>query len=219
MSELYFSVIEKLRAENDIADNSIAGRMNKDCAGSYNDHTEDVRRNKASMKRRVIRISYDRPSDSRIVFSSEAFDELTEIFGWGKETPRNTTEQVVCLYGRKEDSLFVIDHVRECRFEIAGAKNAVFSQITLDSALDELDKLRTIDPDTMMLGFAHSHPCELETTLSEADVSLHRELTDKTGLELTVLINPQKRQIKAYSGTELELAEIFLAAPLSCSGA
>ncbi len=165
---------------------------------------------RAERAENILRISCDKPSAGRVIFSKRASDELRSIFEWGESSSGNRIEQIACLYGRQEDSLFAVSRVIEAPFEYADEMSGVFTSATIDSALNRLNELRYDDPQIKMLGFVHSHPEELKMTLSEADAELHLQLTEKTGMELSMLINPQKKQLKAYYGREFDLSEIYV---------
>ena len=165
---------------------------------------------KTTPNKSILRISYDIPSESRVIFTGNAGHELRLLFHWGHTTDTNRVEQMAALYGSRAGSLFVVRHVRETPLEFADEKTGVFTQSTLDSAVEGIREIRQTNPDILMLGFVHSHPGELKMSLSQADADLHLELMEKAGLSLSMLINPQKKQLKAYFGKDFDLSEIYL---------
>lgn len=144
-----------------------------------------------------------------IRFTRTASKMLYDFFELGRSTLRNKDELMAVLLGRSADGIFVVDSVREISPEYADETSAVFSHGSLDSALGILSEARKTAPETDVVGFVHSHPNELETVLSVSDVDLHRYLLDELGISLSLLVNPQKRRLKAYYGHGLDTAEVL----------
>ena len=54
---------------------------------------------------------------------------------------------------------------------------------------------------THLLGFVHSHPNDLQIAMSLGDYHFHRYLFERDwGMALSIILNPQKKQIAAYAG-------------------
>lgn len=175
--------------------------------GMYNKAVSELK--DECKKPSALRLFSDRPSGARLVFTREASKTLYDFFEWNRNTPRNKNELMAVLLGKRQEDLFIVEAVREATLDFAGETSAVFTQSTLESAFSALDTEKRIFPDIEMLGFVHSHPNGLETVLSTADVKLHGYLQNEYGLSVSVLVNPQKRRIKAYYGSETEAAEIY----------
>lgn len=182
---------------------------------SYSAKSELYNKTVSGMKKEcpspsALRVFSDRPSAARAVFTRTASKMLYDFFEWGRNTVRNKDELMAVLLGRREDNMFVVSSVKEIALDFSDETSAVFSHGSLESALEVLSDAKKTVPDTEILGFVHSHPNELETVLSVSDVELHRYLQNKLGLSLSVLVNPQKRRLKAYFGRELDTAEVRL---------
>lgn len=156
----------------------------------------------------ILRIYSDHPTPCRVFLTDKAAEDLYTFFDWGQSTPANSQEQMACLLGRQTDGLLVVEHLQAVELVFADPQCAVFARCSLDSAQEALQHYRQSHPQAELLGFIHSHPHELKTILSEADVDLHRYLTEELSVALSMLVNPQKRRMKAYWGRELSLAEI-----------
>lgn len=159
----------------------------------------------------VLKISCDKPSECRVFFERSAAKQLFSYFEWGRNTRNNEIEQMACLIGREECGMFVISHISPVFIDLADRESAVFTKETLLSAEKALRELKENDNRLELIGFVHSHPHELETVLSVGDAELHRRLTEKKNIKLSMLVNPHKKRINAYFGECFELAEIYIA--------
>lgn len=157
-----------------------------------------------------LRVFSDRPAGGRAVLTRQAADELFCFFDWGSCTERNRLEQMAALLGKQRGELFIVEKAVPVFLAFTSETTAVFTGRTLLSAYEALKEYRRLQPQAELLGFVHSHPNELETILSTADVSLHRQLLRQEGLSLSVLVNPQKRRCKGFCGEELLPVELLL---------
>ncbi len=162
---------------------------------------------------RLLRQYTDRPSRSRVILTKQAYKELTELFEWGQDTPHNRIEQMACLLGRREDTLLVIQQIRQISLAYADETAAVFTEDSLKEGWTALNQVKEEGKDAELLGFVHSHPRELKTELSVSDERLHRYLTERYSVPLTMLVNPQKKIIKAFYDTDFDLSEVRILLP------
>ncbi|MCD7847432.1 MAG: radical SAM protein [Oscillospiraceae bacterium] len=145
-----------------------------------------------------------------VVIEPEAADEILSFFEWG--TGLRTDEKLCALYG----SLFSNKDLPTGNM-IAVIRKAIPMEAESDEkhlkiAEEILRKARSETTDKMQfLGFAHSHPNELTIAMSLGDWEFHKRLFEEDWRQaLTVIINPQKKQIAAYTGIAADHSELHL---------
>ena len=159
-------------------------------------------------KMKGIRITYDNSSDAKIIFTPAATRQLLTYFEWGECTPRNCFELLAGLVGFVLDNLIVVEHIIHGNLEDRNEITAAFSDENYEDLMHELsilNKGRQLShemyrlADTYSLvGIAHTHPLELSPVLSIPDMELHGSLQHKQGDFVSLIINPQKKQMAAY---------------------
>ena len=154
----------------------------------------------------VLRISSDAPGDCRVFFERRAAEELFSYFDWGSTSAVNDNEQMACLLGRSAGGLITVSRTVPVPVDLADRESAVFTALTLASAF-----AAARDNGMELVGFVHSHPHELDTVLSIGDEALHSRLIRDHRIRLSMLVNPQKRRLRAYCNENLSLAEIYIA--------
>jgi len=164
-----------------------------------------------------INIHYGWKSTTPVVFTPNAAQELFHFFHWGKKHPQNLSELLGALIGHRLTDAFLVEFVSPAYLGKRNTKEAEFTQQSYESGIIETkainatysacDDLYLVNEPCVLLGFIHSHPDDLNLFLSESDVLLHKKLI-KSNIELSMIVNPQKRQIAAYCGESMELAEI-----------
>ena len=165
-----------------------------------------------------IHIRYGWKNHVPVVFTPNAARELYHFFHWGQRHPQNLSELLAALIGHKLSDGYLIEFVSPAYLERRNTTEAVFSKTSLQSGYTEADAinvsysssdLRLLSTPCTLLGFVHSHPDELELFLSVADATSHKDLVDR-GMEVSMILNPQKRQMAAYVGEHMALAELRL---------
>ena len=154
----------------------------------------------------LLRISSDAPGSCRVFFERRAAGELFSYFDWGATTAANDNEQMACLLGRCAGGLIIVGRVVPVPLDLADRESAVFTSRTLSAAFAAAN-----ENGMELVGFVHSHPHELDTVLSTGDEALHNTLLRKYRIRLSMLVNPQKRRLRAYCNDDLSLAEIYIA--------
>lgn len=164
-----------------------------------------------------VHIRYGWKNTVPVVFTPNAAAELYHYFHWGQKHPQNLSEQMAALIGHKLADSFLVEFVSPVYLAMRNTTQAAFTQESMDSGWMETEvinisycackDLNLLDNPCTLLGFVHSHPDDLELFLSEADVNLHGLLLDKN-MELSIIVNPQKRQLAAYCGKDMTLSEI-----------
>ena len=157
-----------------------------------------------------IRLSYGSSSSKTVCFSPNAADQLYCFFHWGKKHPVNICEQMVAAIGYYSDEQAFIEELIPIPLEHREEQTAEFSMDLHDYTLHEVEIMnRNLfvcddtyfekDAPLRFLGYIHSHPGELNATMSRPDQELH-ELLNKNGVTLcfTGIINPQKKDLCIY---------------------
>jgi len=168
---------------------------------------------------RAIRIRYGWEDPIPVIFTPNAARELYNYFHWGQRHPQNLSELLAALIGRRLSDCILVEFVSPVHMEKRSTKEGTFTQTSLDAGSMEADAINVTygtcpelclgDTPCSLLGFVHSHPDDLELFLSEADVRVHKLLTEKK-MPLSMILNPQKRQMAAYYGKNMTVAEIQL---------
>ena len=168
---------------------------------------------------RGIRIRYGWEDTIPVVFTPNASKELYHFFHWGQRHPQNLSELLAALVGRKLADCLLVEFVSPVHMDKRNTKEGTFTPLSMkagymeaaaiNATYDQCPEYRLGDTSCSLLGFVHSHPDDLELFLSEADVQVHQMLTEQ-GLALSMILNPQKRQMAAYYGANMTLAEIQL---------
>lgn len=157
-----------------------------------------------------IRISYGSSSPRRAIFLPEAAETLRKFFEWGNNPSKNRYELSVGLIGHIKNNTFIIEALIPVNLENRREKEAAFSERNYDGLINELkimnecqrfsdEKYRLIDSDYRLIGIAHTHPNELRAIMSSPDMRLYKAMLDLHTEFLSVILNPQKKQICAYS--------------------
>lgn len=166
---------------------------------------------------RGIHLRYGWGNGIPVVFTPNAARELHHYFHWGQRHPQNLSELMAALVGHKLRDALLVEFVSPVFLAKRNTAEALFTSESLESGRMEADavnlsyfkctELRLMDTPCELLGFVHSHPDELDLFLSEGDVYLHRQLSEEN-IRLSVIVNPQKRQIAAFCGKEPKPAEV-----------
>ena len=168
---------------------------------------------------RGIRIRYGWEDTMPVIFTPNASRELYNYYHWGQRHPQNLSELLGALIGRKLSDCILVEFVSPVHMDKRNTREGTFTQVSLDAGYMEADAINVtygqcpaytlVDTPCSLLGFVHSHPDDLELFLSEADVAVHKLLLSRD-LDLSMILNPQKRQMAAYYGANMTVAEIQL---------
>lgn len=85
--------------------------------------------------------------------------------------------------------------------------------LVIDNKIEEqmIEHIDSGESTLVNIGFIHSHPNELEIAMSLGDFQWHRQLYEKDWRKaLTVILNPQKNHIAAYTGPTANHVELHL---------
>ena len=168
-------------------------------------------------------------SSEQVVFTPSAVQELDAYFHWGKIHPCSMDELMAALIGHrlegKEHSCcHVVEFVVPVRLENRSADEAAFTKETHRQAMEELEHInrrymqadeqyQLFDGPCRLVGYIHSHPQALSVALSEGDVALHRELLRRDISDISVILNPHRRDILSYGGEECGCCDTILMMP------
>lgn len=149
-----------------------------------------------------------------VVITPRALKEIFECFDWG--TKERTNEMICALTGR----IYRSSEIDEEAFIICVEKavylhapSATEDTLVADGHIKE-QAARCPDVEAgrrIHIGYIHSHPNELEISMSLGDFKWHRELYEEDWKKaLTIIVNPQKKHIAAYAGPAADHAELHL---------
>lgn len=173
--------------------------------------TEDALKNKLLTyypKMKGIHISYNNRSNAKILFTPAASKQLLTYFEWGEQSSRNCLELLSGLVGFSLDWLTVVEYIIPGNLEDRNKNTAAFSANNYEDLLKEVsvlnkgreyshDKYKLADSYSLV-GIAHTHPLDLSALLSTPDIELHGQLKHNHENFVSLILNPQKRQIAAY---------------------
>lgn len=155
-----------------------------------------------------LRLSYGNSAEAKLLLTPSASRALLSYFEWGETTPRNRFELLAGLAGFIQGELIVVEQIIPGALEERNETTAAFSWQNYQELLKEIDVLNTdlqicgeqyhLSERYRFLGIAHTHPLELTAAPSIPDLELHGALQQKHGQFLSLLLNPQKKQIAAY---------------------
>lgn len=159
-------------------------------------------------KMKGIRISYNNSSDAKLLFTPSATKQLLTYFEWGEQSASNSFELLAGLAGFTVDRLIVVESIIPSNLEDRSEKTAAFSNKNYEDLLKEIsilnkgrhlshEKYKLAD-DYSLVGIAHTHPLDLSPVLSIPDIELQGLLQNKHGDFVSLIINPQKKQMAAY---------------------
>ncbi len=152
----------------------------------------------------------------KVLFYPEATKKILEYFQWGRE--RKSKEMVCMLIGKifkESDCVEIYNAVVTSVFELSplyASEDLLFLSKNLFSEIETvIQKNKELIGTGEVIGFIHSHPNEALVAMSLSDYKWHRSLyTTDWKKALTVIINPQTKQIAAYSGPAANHSELHL---------
>ena len=155
-----------------------------------------------------VKLSYGNSAPEKLLLTPRASEELLTYFNWGETDPSNCFEQLAGLVGFTRGALTVVEHVIPGLLEERSETTAAFSSRSYAELLRELEVLNRgaehshekyrLAGHYSLVGIAHSHPLELTAALSIPDVRLQGEMERRHGGFVSLLLNPQKKQLAAY---------------------
>lgn len=155
-----------------------------------------------------IRISYGNSSEAKLLLTPSATKELLTYFGWGEISARNCFELLAGLVGYRAENLIIVEHIIPGNLEDRNEVTASFSRNNYQELLKEvliLNKGRKLSHDKYKLsdhyslvGIAHTHPLDLPASLSVPDIELQGMLQCEYKEFVSLVLNPQKKQMAAY---------------------
>lgn len=159
-------------------------------------------------KMRGIRISYKSSSESKVLFTPSATKQLLTYFEWGEVSSKNCFELLAGLAGFTLENLIVVEHLIPVTLEDRNETTAMFSDDNYQKLLKEVSILNIgrcsshkkykLSDSYSLVGIAHTHPLELSSILSIPDIELHGKMQKNHGKFVSLILNPQKKQIAAY---------------------
>lgn len=157
----------------------------------------------------------------KVIFTVSATDELFSLFHYGKYHPCNLYEEQVALIGNRLEDGYLIKYVVPSILINRAGNMAITNDFCLNHVLDEVDiinenvsKADKVYQDDLgkvsLLGFAHSHPLDTEFRFSMEDAKNHNEYVARFGDFISIILNPQKKNIVCFAGSECKQAILML---------
>ena len=168
-----------------------------------------------------IRISYGSSSSRVVFFTPYAAEELLRFFHWGETLPENSIEQMVAIAGYERGGQAFVDALIPVELLDSGSETATFpleTHTVIKTKIEEMNSDLKAHGDHLFdnetyrfLGYIHSHPGDLEATMSIPDISLHRWLREKEGPRvISGIMNPQKKDLCLYSDSVYYPMDVIL---------
>lgn len=167
----------------------------------------------------AIRIRYGWEDTIPVIFTPNASRELYHFFHWGQRHPQNLSELMAALIGRRLSDGILVEFVSPVYMENRNTREGSFTETSLRAGQMEADAINVsystcpefclMDAPCTLLGFVHSHPDDLDLFLSVGDVRVHEHLLQME-MPLSMIVNPQKKQMAAYHGKSMTVAELQL---------
>lgn len=167
------------------------------------------------------RISYGSSSKKKVYFLPDAAREIWHYFHWGKKHPRNISELMVGLVGKRDGENIFVEMIFPVFLEKRGREEGLFTQ---RSYADSLLELQTLEQDAEegesllhawgkleLVGYAHSHPGELDAMMSTPDMVLHNRMCElREDYHITAILNPQKKDFMVFWDSAWSPVDVIL---------
>ena len=137
-----------------------------------------------------IQISGKNSSVAKMLFTPVATKQLFSYFGWGETCADNCGEHIVSLNGFIFDKLIVVE------------------KIVLRNEPERTDCFLELPNTCSLVGMAYIHPFELMSEISINDVPLNVGPQYNNRELVTLVVNPQKKQIAAYRNLDFEQIDV-----------
>ena len=149
-----------------------------------------------------------------VIISPTALQAIFAYFEWGSK--EQSVEKMCALMGRiyrnsdidEEAFLVCVDDIVSVVIP-----NTTSDTLIIDKTIEEQvsDYLLHNSESKLHIGYIHSHPNDLEISMSLGDYSWHKYLFEKDWIKaLTIILNPQRKQIAAYTGPAANHVELHL---------
>lgn len=172
------------------------------------------------LRANIVKPSNNKSTNS-IIFTVDATNELYSLFYYGKYHPLNLYEQQAALIGNRLVDGYLVKYVVPSILINRAGNMAITNDFCLNQVLDEVDiineNVRKSDNiyqddlgDVSLLGFAHSHPLDTEFRFSIEDTKNHNEYVKQFGDFVSIILNPQKKNIVCFAGKNIEQIKLIL---------
>lgn len=166
----------------------------------------------------ALRVKAQSPAKDRVLFSPNAVEQMFRFFRWGEQVEENQNEQVACLIGRldrdteqaEEAFLADVEQIVPLHPGHTSPDTLPVNPLWPQQGRALAKKLGKT-PQSILLGFVHSHPNTLQVSMSLGDVRWHQQLcAEDWKTALTVIVNPQRKELAAYAGPAVNHVEANL---------
>ena len=154
-----------------------------------------------------IRISYGSSSAKTVVFGPDAAGQLYHFFHWGIKHPANICEQMMAAAGYVREDRAWIEELIPVPLINRSEKTASFHMELHEYVNSEIALMNRnlvlcndfIQEPLCLLGYIHSHPGELEASMSMPDLEFHSALDPECkDSYFTGIINPHSKDLCIY---------------------
>ena len=156
-----------------------------------------------------------------VLITPSALRSIFEYFSWGSKT--RSSEKICALLGQ----IYINSEIDDEAFIVCvegiiclDSSEATEKTLIIDCQLEEqiLQHHSIIKGSLVHIGYMHSHPNELEVSMSLGDFQWHRQMYKNDWKKaLTIILNPQKKHIVAYTGPAANPVELHLIGYNECA--
>lgn len=180
--------------------------QNKTISKKYSSFDEYLNKKYGNLKKTC----YNTKNENRanIIFEPNATKFLKTYFHFSTKNPISMFEQQVSLFGFKEKNNYIIKYVVPSILKNRTRNMGYVDKNTIINAKEELEIIKynfnlSDDKDDYItelefLGFAHSHPLDVDFCYSENDYFWHQDMIKEFGDYIGVLINPSENLITGF---------------------
>lgn len=149
-----------------------------------------------------------------VLITPNALKDILDYFSWGSNYP--SVEKICALIGRiyrnsktnEEAFIVCVDKILLLDIKVATSDTLVIDNYIEKQVENYLFQTKE---NLLHIGYIHSHPNDLEISMSLGDYMWHRKLFESDWKKaLTIIINPQKKHIAAYAGPAANHVELHL---------
>lgn len=179
---------------------------------SFDSIIQDIKKDKNQISDACVKAQS--LSKDVVIITPGALKSIFEYFDWGSS--ERSVEKMCALMGHIyrnseiDDEAFIVCVENVIHISATDSTEKI---LVIDNKIEEqmIEHIDSGESTLVNIGFIHSHPNELEIAMSLGDFQWHRQLYEKDWRKaLTVILNPQKNHIAAYTGPTANHVELHL---------
>lgn len=156
-----------------------------------------------------------------VIFTPQATSDLYSFFHYGERHPSNLYEQQAALIGNNIGDISLVKYVIPAILYNRAGNMATMDDFCIQQILNEVAIINENMPKSDLIyqdsfgsvhfiGFAHSHPQDADFRFSINDTKNHKDFVAQFGDFLSIILNPQNKQIVCFSGEIVMQAKLIL---------